>query len=158
MREGTRQVKEEDFDITTRNRKFVPIELIETIVEKTGYSSTHAFFTVGVLVESSGVRTSKNNKQHCILKVTDLLKYDTLRVKKQLASFYKDDPDSAALTEKSFNSVGYKTMKVLAFDGLAKKMGKLSIGTVVCILNPRPMKRDLEHGISFVIDMQQQVV
>jgi len=49
-------------------------------------------------------------------------------------------------------------MKVLAFDGLAKKMGKLSIGTVVCIMNPRPMKRDLEHGISYVIDMQQQVV
>jgi len=47
-----------------------------------------AFFTVGVLVEKFPVRISKNNKKFCIFKISDLVKYDTIKVRKELEKTY----------------------------------------------------------------------
>jgi hypothetical protein len=43
-------------------------------------------------------------------------------------------------SEKSFNSNGYKTLKIMAFQDAAVPTSKLSIGTVIGILNPKLMK------------------
>lgn len=44
------------------------------------------------------------------------------------------------LSEKSFNSNGYKTLKVMAFQDAAVSISKLNIGTVVGLLNPKVMR------------------
>ena len=61
------------------------------------------------------------------------------------------------LLEKSFNSNGYKTLKLMAFGEPATFVAKLSIGTVIGLLNPKPMKSTPEQGITFCIDLEAQV-
>jgi hypothetical protein len=48
--------------------------------------------------------------------------------------------ESVKLGEKNFNSNGYKTLKVMAFQEAATPTSKLTVGTVVGLLNPKPMK------------------
>jgi hypothetical protein len=81
LRPGSRMIKEDDLDIATRNREFIPIERIDTIIEQNGFASTHAFFTIGVLIESSGLIKTKNGKALKVLKYSDMIKYDILKVK-----------------------------------------------------------------------------
>jgi hypothetical protein len=44
------------------------------------------------------------------------------------------------MSEKSFNSNGYKTLKIMAFSDAALPISRLTIGTVIGILNPKPMR------------------
>ena len=62
------------------------------------------------------------------------------------------------MAERSFNGNGYKTMKVLVFGDLADKVYKLTIGTVIGLINPKPLKRDPKHGFSFAIDFEAQMM
>jgi hypothetical protein len=62
LRVGSRSVREDDFELSIKGREFISIEKINSVVEQSGFTSTHAFFTVGVLVESSRPKTSKNGK------------------------------------------------------------------------------------------------
>lgn len=48
------------------------------------------------------------------------------------------------LSERSFNSNGYKTLKIMAFQDAAVPTSKLSIGTVIGILNPKLMKQQAQ--------------
>ena len=42
------------------------------------------FFTVGVVVDKLGVRTSKSGKNFCLFKISDLEKYEMTSVRKSL--------------------------------------------------------------------------
>ena len=112
-------------DIHTSAREFIPIETLDHYMQ--GYSGgMKAFFTVGVVVENAGPYTSKSGKQFSIMKISDLVKYDLGKVKKHLQSMAdkrvngqggsKDEATEFIRTsEKSFNSNGYKALKVMAF-------------------------------------------
>jgi hypothetical protein len=46
-------------------------------------------------------------------------------------------------------------MKLLVFNELATKLNKMRVGTIIAIVNPKPLKRDINHGYSFTIDVEQ---
>lgn len=73
-------------------------------------------------------------------------------VKKLLAHLYKADPEAIKIAEKSFNSNGYKSVKLMAFDAAMTETNKMQVGTVVGVVNPKPMKATLEYGFSFLLD------
>lgn len=77
------------------------------------------YFTVGVLVDSTRPIASKNGKTFMILKLTDLVKYDMHKVKKQLALKYKNNSEFLKMAEKNISTNGYKTIKVMVFNELA---------------------------------------
>ena len=54
---------------------------------------------------------------------------------------------------KSFNSDGYKCVKVMIFNELAIKMAKVKAGSVICLMTPKPMKPTADQGYSFVIEL-----
>lgn len=56
------------------------------------------------------------------------------------------------MAEKSFNTNGYKTMKIMSFDEAMSETLKLQIGTIVGIINPKPMKASVEFGFSYCMD------
>ena len=59
---------------------------------------------------------SKAGKRYTMFKISDLQKYEMSMVKKLLAQMYKADPEAIKIAEKSFNSNGYKHVKLMAFD------------------------------------------
>lgn len=84
-----RLLNEEDVDIHTSARTFVPIEGLDL----EALSTAKAFFTIGVVVELAGPLTAKTGKPFSILKISDLVKYDIAKVRKVLAA--KADKDVA---------------------------------------------------------------
>lgn len=63
------------------------------------------------------------------------------------------------LSEKQFNSNGYKTLKIMAFQEVAVPISKLSVGTVIGVLNPRLMKQQSgvdskDNSITFSIELE----
>lgn len=97
------------------------------------------FFTVGVIVDKIGVLTSQKGKKFTILKLSDLTKYDMNRVKSHLAKEYTKDEESLKIAQKSYNSDGYKTVSVMAFNDCALPAKQILSGTVVALINPRLM-------------------
>lgn len=79
----SRQLGEEDVEIVAGSREFVAIENIEQQVVE-GAQKVRAYFTIGVVVESSKEMTTKNGKKYKVVKISDLVKYDTLKVKRHL--------------------------------------------------------------------------
>ncbi len=65
---------------------------------------------------------------------------------------YKADPEAIKIAEKSFNSNGYKHVKLMAFDAAMNETSKLQVGTVIGLVNPKPMKATVEYGFSFLLD------
>ena len=114
--------------------------------------TTKAFFTVGVVVESTKPFTSKSNKLFSTVKISDLWKYEMFRARKLLEKNYKDDKDGLKMAEKSFNSNGYKVMKIMIFNEAAHKVSKINIGSVVAVLNPKALKPSVEYGHSYCAD------
>lgn len=55
-------MKQDEVEIAVSNRKFISLEQIDSIVDKTGISSMKAFFTVGVVVEVTRPITAKSGK------------------------------------------------------------------------------------------------
>ena len=111
-----------------------------------------SFFTIGVIVDVSGPFQSKNNKRYTIAKITDLVKYDMNKVKKVLSERFKNDPESMKIAEKSFNTNGYKIVRLMAFDEALSETTKIQTGTIVGIVNPKPLKATAEYGFSFCMD------
>ena len=107
-----------------------------------------AFFTIGVVVDVSGPFQSKSGKQFSTLKLSDLVKYDLNKVRKLLETIAKSQysgnqegaQEFVKLSEKSFNSNGYKTLKIMAFQEAATPIAKLNVGTIVGVLNPKVMR------------------
>jgi hypothetical protein len=75
-----------------------------------------------------------------------LLKYDLVKVRKLLETQARVHltgdgvEEYVKLSEKSFNSNGYKTLKIMAFQEAATPMSKLNVGTIIGILNPKIMR------------------
>lgn len=105
-------------------------------------------------MEVSGTIKAKSGKQFSIMKVSDLVKYDMSKVRKLLEIMapkpsnvqmmggvgYTEVSEFVKVSEKSFNTNGYKSLKVMAFQEAATQISKLTIGTVIGLLNPKPMK------------------
>lgn len=114
-----RLLNDDDVDIHTSAREFIPIEKLDQTIQSFG--SAKAFFTIGVVVDVSGPLQAKSGKQFSILKLTDLVKYDLAKVRKFLEMQAKCNltgegiEEYVKLSEKSFNSNGYKTLKIMAF-------------------------------------------
>ena len=98
-----------------------------------------------------GPYKSKSGKQFSIVKISDLVKYDLQKVKQMLEAQAKKNREVhgetqesseewCRMSERQFNSNGYKTLKIMAFQEAATPISKLSIGTVVGVLNPRIMR------------------
>ena len=74
------------------------------------------------------------------------MKYDLVKVRKLLETQAKVHligdgiEEYVKLSEKSFNSNGYKTLKIMAFQEAATPMSKLNVGTIIGILNPKIMR------------------
>ena len=124
-------------------------------------------------MEVVGPYKSKSGKQFSILKVSDLVKYDIQKVKKVLEAqalqnrqLHGETEEQSVewlrMSEKQFNSNGYKTLKIMAFQEVATPISKLTIGTVVGVLNPRVMKQQAgvdskDNAITFSIELEAQV-
>ena len=74
------------------------------------------------MVEVAGAFTAKSGKHFSVLKMSDLVKYDMSKVKKLLETNAQNNQGTkeeqvefVKISEKSFNSNGYKTLKVMAF-------------------------------------------
>lgn len=162
-----RMLSSDEVDIHTSAREYIPIEVLDTqMTMPTQVQAAKAFFTVGVVVEVYGPNTSKTGKQFSTFKLSDLVKYDIAKVKKLLESqggaAKEGVQEWVRLSEKSFNSNGYKTLKVMAFQEVALPISKLTVGTVVGLLNPRLMRSlpgsdHQNQGITFSVDVEAQV-
>ena len=86
-----RLLNEDDVDIHTSAREFLPIETLDSLYIQS--ASMKAFFTVGVVVELAGPFTAKSGKGFSVMKLSDLVKYDLSKVRKLLAE--KADKDVA---------------------------------------------------------------
>mmetsp|Transcript_18862 Transcript_18862/g.25582 ORF Transcript_18862/g.25582 Transcript_18862/m.25582 type:complete len:173 (+) Transcript_18862:619-1137(+) len=120
------------------------------------------FFTVGVIVDKIGVLTSKGGKKFTILKISDLVKYNMNRVKDSLLKTYASDQDGFKQAMRSFNSDGYKTFSLMAFNESALPAKNLPSGTVIAILNPRLLpantSSEKQQGVTFAMDTIDAVV
>jgi len=77
-----RLLSEDDIDIHTSAREFIPIETLDQTITAVG--NICAFFTIGVIVEVSGTIKAKSGKQFSVMKLSDLVKYDLSKVRKLL--------------------------------------------------------------------------
>jgi hypothetical protein len=113
-------LNEDDVDINISGRDFIPIEKLDSeIINRSSEAvkpAIRSFFTIGVIVDISAPLQSKNNKKYRAIKVSDLVKYDIFKVKKHLEKTYSQDKDGYKMAEKSFNSNGYKVLKIMVFD------------------------------------------
>ncbi len=153
VRQGTRQMSQDELSFEVKNRKFIDLLNIESITDKTGALLVRSYFTVGVLIEKTPPIKSKSGKLFSIWKLSDMQKYDPTALKKKLGS-----TEEGKMTLKSFNPNNYKTAKFMIFNELTTKLQNTSIGTVIALLNPKPMKPTTEHGFSYCIDLQEQVL
>jgi hypothetical protein len=116
-----RLLNEDDIDIHTSAREFVPLETLDQTITHQG--GIKAFFTVGVVIEVSGPIKAKTGKEFSIMKLSDLVKYDISKARLVIQKKYEATKaafgDEAAhvvkLQEKNFNSNGYKTIKFMGF-------------------------------------------
>ena len=90
-----------------------------------------------------GPAISKNTgKSYSVMKLTDLVKYDMSKIEKG---------------DKTFNTNGYKALRIMAFGEVASFVSKQTIGTVIGLLNPKPLKSAADNVPSLCIDLEQQV-
>jgi len=90
------------------------------------------------------------------------------RVKEHLARQFDKDPEGLKQALKAFNSDGYKTISVMAFNESALPAKNIGSGTVIAILNPRllpPSKSSAattdskpEQGLTFCIDTIDAII
>ena len=72
------------------------------------------------------------------------MKYDLFKVKKMLELKYKanneESKEMIKQSEKCYGTNGYKTLKLMCFGDAAIWSNKLNTGSVIGLLNPKPMK------------------
>ena len=167
MKEKTRKLSKDELDAkVTKRRQFVSIEQIDSReqLSATGLvgSKGAGFFTVGVIVDKIGVLTSKGGKRFTILRISDLVKYEMVRVKEQLTRLYGSDQEGLKFALKAFGSDGYKSLSVMAFGDCALPSKSIPSGTVIAVLNPRLMppssNAEKQQGLTFCIDTSDAIV
>jgi len=152
-------LSDEDLEFEARGRKFVPLEKLESTLAKADYTDkVKGHFTVGVLVEKSGVRKSKTGKTFVILSFTDLQKYDLAKLKKAYAR--EDEIKTLKEIKKHFEN-GYKVAKVFVFGECAHTAHLIPVGSVLGILNIKAMGQhgsggESEGGQAYIVDNEKQ--
>ena len=125
----------------THRRKFVSLEKIDSaeMTSSTGLvgGAGKGIFTVGVIVDRIGVLNSKAGKKFSILKLSNLVKYNVVKVKEHLARVLKNDEDGQKIALRAFNADAYKTVSFMAFGESALPAKNINSGTVVAIMNPK---------------------
>ena len=120
-----------------------------------------------MIVDRVGVLTSKGGKTFSILKISDLVKYDMKKVREYYGRQYVNDQDGLKQALKSFNSDGYKTISIMAFNESALPAKNINSGTVIAVLNPRLLPQnnkcasdaDKAHqSLTFCIDTIDAVI
>ena len=84
IRKGTRCETEDDLRAHAGERVFQPISTIdhyEVRQKNRQQNQTVGCYTIGVLTDVSPVQTSKKGTKFCIMKLSDLNKYDLNKVK-----------------------------------------------------------------------------
>lgn len=109
-----------------------------------------------MVVDKIGVLTSKGGKRFTIFKLSDLIKYNMNRVRECLTKKYGSDQDGLKIALKAYNSDGYKTISVMAFNESAEPAKKIPSGTLVAVMNPRLLptssNSEKQQGPTFAID------
>lgn len=161
IRKGTRTITEDEIKVAAGSRHFIDVmsmDMFESRSEQAKLQQSQGFFTIGVVTESSPPIAGKSGKQFSIMKITDLIKYDMNKVRLQLTEHLEDkikksvcDKDEIKTALKSFTTNGYKQIKIMCFEESATELTHLRPGVIIQLINPRLMKVDPNHGISFSI-------
>lgn len=113
-------------------------------------------------MDKVGVLTAKSGKKFCILKFSDLNKYDLTLLRKHFSAEnpkFKGQPESARHCLRAFNQFGYKVHSFMVFGDAAVALIKLAVGSVVAILNPKALKEPSKNeGLSFSIEAETAVL
>ena len=111
-----------------------------------------------------GVLTSKGGKTFSIIKLSNLVKYNMVKVKEHLSKIHGADQEGLNVALKAYNADSYKTVTIMAFGESALPAKKIGSGTVVAVMNPKLMpgssskdKQD-KQGVSFCIDSIDAVI
>lgn len=125
VRKGTRVFTEDEIKAAAGPRQFIDVmsmDMFEVRTKQAKLSQTQGFFTIGVITDISPKITGKNGKPFCIIKVSDLIKYDLNKVKEQLhnhlALQIKNnvcDKDEIQMALKAFTPNGYKAVSIMCF-------------------------------------------
>lgn len=167
IRDETRVVEEDEICGKVGSRKFFPIEKLDSLDARNvdiKQMQSLGIYTIGVLVDKSPLKTSGNGKKFMMLKLSDLVKYDTNQVKKHLSAILepkiaagKCEKDELKIAMKSFSRNGYKQIGFTCFGECAESMFEYRHGVIVAILNPRLWKANAEYGVSYSIDNSAQM-
>lgn len=92
---------------------------------------------------------------YCDFKLSNLVKYDMSNLKKNVLHPYF--PDQAGQAEKSFNSDGYKVMRVMVFgkELIKAVINKVTlVGIVIALVDLKPMDISGQTGQSYKLDSE----
>ena len=73
-------------------------------------------------------------------------------MKRHLEKLFKGDAEGFNAAKKSFNSNGYKTVKIQVYGEALTHLSKMQIGSIIGLANPRPMKASAEFGYTYIIE------
>lgn len=146
-------------DKITKDRAFLPLTQIDLLIE------APAYFTVAVVSTVEAPQTGKSGKRFITVKVTDLVKHDLVKLQKQCFPQLIAGGDAwtrmkvLKTAEKSFNTDGYKQLRILAFgDELVKTVYKrLEVGMVVAFADLKQLDYSENSGVAMRIEAEDQV-
>jgi hypothetical protein len=113
LKSGSRRITDDSLTAQSNRREFLPLEELDSSESVPMFSK--GFFTIGVIVEKTGVTTTKSGKDICRFRVSDLQKYDMSKVKPALVSQFKQDALGMKAALKAYNSSAYKVYTFLVF-------------------------------------------
>lgn len=70
LKSGSRKITDDNLTAQTNRREYLPLEQLDS--SESAHLFTKGFFTVGVIVDKMGVRTSKSGKNFCMFRVCDM--------------------------------------------------------------------------------------
>lgn len=143
-------------DLVTNFVPFETVDLVESLPE--------SYFTVGTVVEVKGPETGRNGKTFLTFKFANLVKYDMSRLRKnvldKIEEVFDNNQQVMKQAARSFNTDGYKTLRIIVFGedlckAVAKKIG--IVGLVVCLSNLKRLDYSEHSGVTLRIENEEQV-
>lgn len=150
----------------TQSKHYIPLEALDISVP----TEDIEYFTVGIIVEYVPPQASQRGKVFSKFSICSLAKYDMSRLKKHVIQKYFQERceltyDQAQIDAKvnaalkSWNTDGYKAIRVLAFgDELTKQLHKKIgvVGMVIALVDLKPLDFSNNSGQSFRIHEETQ--
>ena len=90
FKDKMRLVSDDQLTGLVGTRKFIKIEDIDKIGSDTLFEQKVGTFTVGVVVDTSTIKTSAKGTQFMIFVVSDLVRHDALKLNKSQEAAFKD--------------------------------------------------------------------